>query len=156
MLQQKVGAYLSPKNQYMGCGLKSSIFPFKLCNMFFLWSLYSWLLKIRPDDKYEIFSHWDEGWEFQHLVNICWIIYPTIHDMSYMVTWSCPWRSVSFNSWNKAHQHHQENLDIRNQNNKSDMSATTASRYGYSNTYVLNRIWPTLLQRMLCTGNSIK
>ena len=65
-----MGVYLFPKNQYMVCGLKSSIFSSKLCNMFFLWSLYSWLLKIRPDDKYEIFSHWDEGWEFQHLVNI--------------------------------------------------------------------------------------
>ena len=32
------------------------------------------------------------------------------------------------------------------------MSATTASRYGYSNTYVPNRIRSTILQRILCAA----
>ena len=54
------------------------------CDMFFLLSLYSKLLEIRANDKYKIFSHWGDRWEFQHLVNICCLIYGTV---MLWVTW---------------------------------------------------------------------
>ena len=69
--------------------------------MFFLWSVYSQFLEIRANDKYEILSHWDDGWEFQHLVNI--ILLPNLpycYGMSYMVTWSWQQSYISVKSWN--------------------------------------------------------
>ena len=74
---QSRGIFITQKTTYRLWVQKCNYSLLSFCDMFFLWSLYSQLLEIRANDKYDIFSHWDDGWEFQHLVNICCLIYVT-------------------------------------------------------------------------------